>query len=129
MYHILVIDDENLIRTLLRGYLESKGFSVGVAQNGKQALELFEKQTADLIITDVFMPEKDGLEVVMALRKKRPDIPIVVVSGGSSKGFRDMLHIAKTLGAARVLEKPFKLEELLATVQALLPPVSPPAKS
>lgn len=125
MNHILVIDDEDAVRTLLRNYLESEGYSVCMARDGKQALQLFDQYPADLIITDVFMPEQDGLEVLAALRRKRSAIPVIVISGGGRMYVHDVLHIAKTLGATRVLDKPIALELLLTTVQELLPPAPP----
>ena len=129
MHHIIVIDDEDMICTLLRNYLEDRGYRVSVAHDGRQALDLFEQRQADLIITDIFMPEKDGLEVISALRKKRPEIPIIAMSGGNPTNKQDVLHIAKSLGAARIMDKPIELRELLATIHALLPPVSPPVQS
>lgn len=125
MNHILVIDDEDNVRTLLRNFLESEGYSVCMARDGQQALRLFDQYHADLIITDVFMPEKDGLEVLAGLRRKRADIPVIVISGGGRMYVHDVLHIAKTLGATRVLDKPIELELLLTTVQELLPPAPP----
>ncbi len=128
MKHILVIDDEEPVRTLLRNYLESEGYSVCMARDGKQALQLFAKYHADLIITDVFMPEKDGLEVLAALRQNGATLPVIAISGGGRMQMDDVLRIARSLGATRVLDKPIALELLLETVQELLPPSPPEIK-
>jgi len=125
MYHLIVIDDEDSICNVLRCYLEDQGFNISVAHDGKQGLDLVEHDPPDLLITDVFMPEKDGVEVILAMRRKWPAVPIVVISGGSLLGIRDMLYTAKIIGAAHVLRKPFALEELLAAIHDLLPPVLP----
>ena len=128
MKHILVIDDEEPVRTLLRNYLESEGYSVCMARDGKQALQLFAKYHADLIITDVFMPEKDGLEVLAALRQNGATLPVIAISGGGRMRMDDVLRIAQSLGATRVLDKPIALDLLLETVQELLPPSPPEIK-
>ncbi len=121
MQHILVIDDEPALRTLLRNYLESEGYSVCMAQDGQQALRLFEEYRADLIITDIFMPEQDGLEVIATMRQRRPGLPIIAISGGGRMDKRDVLHIAKSLGAKCVMPKPLELEDLLAAIRQYLP--------
>lgn len=120
MKHILVIDDEEPIRTLLRNVLEAEGYSVCMAQNGQQALRLFDKYHADLIITDVFMPEWDGLEVIAKMRLRRPELPVIAISGGGRMDKRDVLHIAQALGAACVMPKPIELDDLIAAIRGLL---------
>jgi len=125
MQHILVIDDEPALRTLLRNYLESEGYSVCIAQDGQQALRLFEEYHADLIITDIFMPEQDGLEVITTMRQRRPGLPIIAISGGGRMDKRDVLHIAKSLGAQCVMPKPLELADLLAAIRQYLPKQQP----
>lgn len=110
---------------MLRNYLESEGYSVCLAQDGQQALRLFDKYHADLIITDIFMPEQDGLEVITTMRLRRPNLPIIAISGGGRMDKRDVLHIAKSLGAKYVMPKPVELEQILATIRQLLPPPPP----
>ncbi len=119
--HILIIDDEELIRRMLRDFLEGYGYSVCIAGDGKQALRLFEHYHADLIITDILMPEKDGLEVLTAVRQRWPHIPVIAITGGSVHLTPHALcHTAHVLGATRVFSKPVDLQELLLTVQQLL---------
>jgi len=122
MQHILVIDDEPAIRTLLRNYLQEEGYAICLAQDGRHALRLCVDYQADLIITDVFMPDQDGLEVIMTMRQRRPGLPIIAMSGGGRMDKRDVLHIAKSMGAARVMTKPLDLDALLATIHEVLPP-------
>lgn len=115
---ILVIDDEESVRTLWQVALERAGHHVLIAGNGKQGLRLLEHQAVDLIFVDIFMPEMDGLELITLLRKTRPAIKMIAVSGGS--GLRDYLEAAKNLGAHDTLKKPFSLQELLDAAAAQL---------
>jgi len=100
--------------------LEYSGHTVVEARNGKEGLELFERARADLVITDIVMPENEGLEVLMVLRSKHPPVKIIAMSGGGRGSAKDYLHIAKQMGAARVLAKPFSNEVLIATVSELV---------
>ena len=101
MARILLIDDDDTVRTMLRLTLVHFGHTVIEARDGKEGLELFQDANVDLLITDIVMPEKEGLEVLMELRKKHPPVKIIAISGG------DYLHMAKLMGAAKVLAKPF----------------------
>ena len=98
--------------------LERAGYRVLTAENGKQGLRLFEHQAVDLILVDIFMPEMDGLELILLLRKTRPATKIIAISGGSGK--MNHLDTAKCLGAYDTLKKPFSLQELLDAVSAQL---------
>jgi len=119
---ILVIDDNEQIRDYLVKVLELEDYVVATAPNGKIGLEYFETDTADLIITDIIMPEKEGLETIMEIKRGHPDIKIIAISGGSNNmGPEYCLGMAKLLGANSVLEKPFSREILLDTIQKLLP--------
>jgi DNA-binding response OmpR family regulator len=115
MARILLIDDDDSVRTMLSLTLAHFGHTVIEACNGKEGLELFQHADADLLITDIVMPEKEGLEVLMELRKKRPPVKIIAISGG------DYLHMAKLMGAAKVLAKPFSSDVLIAAIDELLP--------
>lgn len=121
MARILLIDDDEPLRTLLRLLLTHCGHAVIEARNGKEGLELFQQTTVDLLITDLRMPEKEGLEVVLALRERHPSVKIIAIAGGGRAGARDNLHIAKVMGAAKVLAKPFSNEALMTAVNELLP--------
>src|SRR5690349_15882016 len=120
MARILLIDDDDLLRTALRLTLAHFGHTVIEARDGKEGMRLFPTAAADLVITDIVMPEKEGLEVLMELRKQRPPVKIIAISGGGRVSPDDYLNTARQMGAARVLAKPFTNEELLATVDALL---------
>jgi CheY-like chemotaxis protein len=124
MNHILVIDDEDSILTMVCNFLKGAGYHVFSAHDGKQALQFFETNPIDLIITDIFMPEKDGLEVIITMRNKHPDVPVIAITGGAYLG---ILHVAQRIGAVCTLEKPFKLEDLLAAIRRYLPAGHPAA--
>ena len=121
MARILLIDDDDAVRTVMRLTLELVGHTVTEARNGREGLERFRKGGADLLITDIVMPEADGLEVLMEVAKHRPAVRIIAISGGGRLKACDHLHVATMLGAANVLEKPFSPEALLAAVDAVLP--------
>lgn len=119
MARILVIDDEEAIRVLLKKILENAGHSVEVAQNGKVGLEKQHQQPAELVITDLFMPEKEGLETIMELQRDFPGVKIVAMSGGDRKGNMDFLGMTIKLGAHKALKKPFTMAEVVETVNSL----------
>ena len=127
MATILIVDDDDALRTLLRRVLVRAGYSILEAANGREALEHLRAQPVDLMLTDLFMPQQDGLETILALRKLNLRLPIIAMSGGGSAAQFDMLRTASLFGAARVLMKPFRAEEVLATIRELLPPSLPAA--
>ena len=120
MKKVLLVDDEESIRTMLRAVLSDPEYTFAEATNGTEALDVLEKGEFDLIITDVIMPDCDGIELVMSVRKKLPDIKVIVMSGGGRVRADHYLNLAEKLGAARVFEKPFKTAELRETVKELL---------
>jgi DNA-binding response OmpR family regulator len=122
--HIMVIDDVSGIRLLLRDCLKAAGYGVCLAANGQEGLQLFHAQPADLVITDIFMPERDGLEVIRELRQRHPTLPIIAISGEARVPTQTMLPVAKALGANQVMVKPFRMRDLIANVKALLPPLA-----
>jgi CheY-like chemotaxis protein len=117
---ILVIDDDAAVRETLRQVLESAGHAVTCAEDGERGLEAFETARPDLVITDIIMPEREGIATILELRRRRPDRPIVAISGGGRTGGTDFLTMARRLGADAALPKPFELEELLDTVARCL---------
>lgn len=117
---ILFVDDDDQQRAASSVLLKRAGFDVAEASNGVAALSSLRAHPADLMVCDMFMPEKDGLETIRALRQEFPQIPVIGVSGGGLKGNIDVLHMARLLGAAEVLSKPFKPEVLIAAIQRLL---------
>ena len=118
--NILIIDDEPQIRSLLKIMLEREGFDIIVASDGKEGMELFEKNPVDLVITDLIMPEKEGIEIIRALKKGYPDVPIIAMSGGGRNPPDGYLNTAKLFGAQATFEKPIKKEELLIAVKEAL---------
>lgn len=120
MAKILIIDDEEQIRLYLRRVLEEEGHEVVEAPDGKVGLKINRKELADLIICDIFMPEKEGLGTITELRHSYPEVKIIAISGGGRMGNLDFLSTAKKLGALRTLEKPFERKELLEAVRELL---------
>jgi len=120
MAHILVIDDEIAIQKLFRQFLEGEGYSVSSASDGREGLRLIKQKKPDLVITDIMMPEMDGLEVVREIKGKYPELPIIAISGGMHGVQINFLSLAGKFGAHRVFEKPVVLAELLNAVRELL---------
>ncbi len=121
MAHILIIDDEPHIRTIIKTFLVRDGHEVDLAENGKVALKLAELKAYDLAITDVIMPEKDGLEVITGFKRIIPGVRIIVMSGGSvGLDVPYLLNMAQIMGADRVLSKPIDYTELQTMVKDVL---------
>ena len=120
MARILLIEDYDLIRSLLRDTLELAGHTVIEARNGAEGLDLFRQAGADLVITDIVMPDKDGLDVVRALREQVPPVNIIAISGAGDSA-EDYLDLAYRMGAMKVLLKPFTPAALIAAIDELLP--------
>ena len=117
---ILVIDDEETIRLLLRTILEREGYRVLEAPDGNEGLKQFTKTPTDLVITDLIMPGKEGIETIRELRRKFPDVKIIAVSGGGRIGPDAYLKMAKGVGALRTLSKPFDKTVLLEVVKEVI---------
>jgi DNA-binding NtrC family response regulator len=116
---ILVVDDEPLIRSTLGQLLTIAGHEVLLAENGDEATRLWREVGADLVIVDIFMPEKDGIETIVELRALSPSLPIIAMSGGAAKRM-DLLPEAKLLGAYWTIDKPFTFAEMSALVDSAL---------
>jgi DNA-binding NtrC family response regulator len=125
---ILLVDDEEAIRRMVRMILGDDLYVFAEAGNGLEAQAQLEKQPFDLIITDVIMPDCDGIELVMAVRRKLPGIKVIVMSGGGRVRAGHYLDLAGKLGAARVFEKPFDTTALRKTVRELLSEDKPTGK-
>jgi CheY-like chemotaxis protein len=117
---ILIIDDEDQPRRMLQQVLIRVGYDVVEARDGNEGLQLFRASPTDLIITDILMPEKEGLETIIDLRREFPAVKIIAISGGGRTGNLNFLEVAKRLGAQRTLQKPFELQEMIAAVRELL---------
>lgn len=120
MIRILVIDDDDFLRQMILETLESDGFEVFQASNGRIGVELFRAAPTDLVITDIIMPEQEGVGTIIELRKEFPDVKIIAMSGGGQVGVVDYLGFAGKLGAVGTLTKPFGREQLLTAVRSAL---------
>ncbi|RMD58707.1 MAG: response regulator, partial [Nitrospirae bacterium] len=117
---LLVIEDEDQVRDLLVQFLKINGYKVFSAPNGKVGMDIFRNHNIDLVVTDIFMPEKEGLETIKEMKREKPSINIIAISGGGQKGNMEFLHVAKFIGADRTLAKPFSIHELLRMIKELL---------
>ncbi len=115
MATILVIDDQEPIRSQLRDALEGDGHEVLEASNGRLGLELYREQSADLLITDIVMPEMSGLEMMLELTRSFPNVKVIAMSGGLER--EGGLNAAKLLGARQTFQKPLDIGELLDAVR------------
>lgn len=120
MAKILVIDDSEDIRILLHEALQAAGHSVVEAADGEEGLRSYREHCPDLVITDIVMPNKEGLETIMELRRESPGVKIVAMSGGTRGMVISFLPAAKKLGADYTLPKPFSLAEMQAVVDDAL---------
>ncbi len=117
---VLIIDDDEQIRILLKQMMEWAGYEVQVAENGKIGMQIQAEQPADLVITDLIMPEQEGLETISWLKKKYSNTKIIAISGGGRIGPEAYLPAALELGADKVFSKPFNVQEVVASVKELL---------
>jgi len=117
---ILIIDDDVQIRTLLKEILQQEGYEVVDAPDGLEGVRLYRENPADLVITDIIMPEKEGLEIIRELRTDFPEVKIMAISGGGRIGPEPYLQIAERLGAQSILTKPIGRDELIGAVREAL---------
>jgi CheY-like chemotaxis protein len=120
MSKILVVDDEPQVRNMLKDLLEDEGYSVTIAQNGVEVLRACQTEMPDLIITDLIMPEKEGIEFIREIKRERPGIKIIAISGGGRIGPHNYLKYAERFGAEFAFKKPVASLELLNAVNQLL---------
>ncbi len=128
MPYILLIDDDELLRGVLAKALDHAGHQVIQAADGQQGVELARATPVDLVITDLIMPVQEGVETIVKLRRERPDLPIIAISGGVTNS-KIYLEIASRIGAKRILAKPFTPQELLAVIAEVLGENPPAAKT
>lgn len=117
--NILIVDDEQQVLDVTQGMLNPE-FEVYTAKNGEQALKLMDRTDIDLLITDIFMPEKDGLELIKTVAEKYPSVKIIAMSGLVKQMGAYTLKAAKMFGAATCLNKPFLKDELISAVHNLI---------
>jgi DNA-binding response OmpR family regulator len=119
MTRVLVIDDNDAFRNLALLWFQIHSIEAEGAANGTKGLELQRARPADVIITDIFMPEKDGIETIHELRREFPSVQIIAMTGRESLTDFDAFEVARELGAAKTFKKPFKLDDLVAAVNEL----------
>lgn len=127
---VLVIDDEPVIRQSLELLLETYGFQVALARDGAQGLAAFRRIEPDLVLTDIVMPNQDGIETILSMRRERPSAKIIAMSGRGSVGNAEYIDIAARLGADAAIPKPLDAGKLIAAVQSLMTnPLVPAARA
>jgi CheY-like chemotaxis protein len=119
MATILVIEDDREVREYLVEVLSRAGHAVSAASNGRDGVAMFRDCPAQVVITDIIMPEKDGIETILDLRRDHPALKVIAISGGGRSTPENYLHSARLLGADRALRKPFSNEEILTAVAEL----------
>jgi len=120
MFRILLIEDDRTLRRALALTLSKKGYDVTEAENGDEGLRAAREQRVDLVITDLIMPGKEGLETIRELRRHSPLVPIIAITGGGRGAATNYLQMAAQFGAAKVFEKPFDFSALCEAVGTLL---------
>jgi Response regulator containing CheY-like receiver, AAA-type ATPase, and DNA-binding domains len=117
---ILIVEDDKELREMLKISLLRNNFTVLEAENGKDAIVHFKPLLTDLVVTDLIMPEEDGLKVVIKLKELKPSIKIIAISGGGKVGPGSYLNLAKVLGADAIYSKPFSINDLVIKIEELL---------
>ena len=117
---VLIVEDDKELREMLKMSLLRRHFTVLEAENGKEAITHFKPALTDLVVTDLIMPEEDGLKVVIKLRELKPSIKIIAISGGGKVGPGSYLNLAKALGADAIYSKPFSINDLTTKIEQLL---------
>lgn len=120
MKKILVADDEEPVRGLLKMILQLEGYYVRTACNGEEVLEACQQEDFDLLITDIMMPKKEGVETIMELKNINPSIAVIAISGGGREGGMDVLRAAEMVGAEFTISKPFEPKDLIKAVEKSL---------
>lgn len=120
MTDVLVIDDQASVRATLRNILEFEGYEVMEADNGASGLSLMREFPVLLVVTDILMPEKEGIETILEIRQEFPETRILAISGGGQTQNLEFLRAAKKLGADEILKKPFTSEQLIGVVRRLI---------
>jgi len=120
MARIIVIDDQEPIRRIVRRALENDGHTVFDASDGEAGMALLEREPAEVVITDIFMPGMDGIQTLREIRKRFTAIKVIAISGGDSSGLLDLRHDAELLGAMKSLQKPFNARDIVELVRSVL---------
>jgi CheY-like chemotaxis protein len=120
MARVIVIDDQEPIRRIVRTALERAGHEVLDAADGEVGLQLLERHATDVVLSDIFMPGMDGIQMLRQIRRQFPAVKVIVMSGGDSTGMLDLRRDAELLGAVKSLSKPFTTHEIVAVVNSVL---------
>jgi DNA-binding response OmpR family regulator len=120
MAGVLIVEDDKELRAMICLSLIRRKFTVIEAVNGKEAILHFKPSITDLVVTDLIMPEEDGLKVIMKLREIKPSLKVIAISGGGKAGPGSYLNLAKALGADAIYSKPFSINDLVAKIEDLL---------
>ena len=120
MNSILIIEDDEFVRNMLKQTFERAGYDVGTASNGSIGIQLYKCKPYDVVITDLIMPDMEGIETISNLRKDDPNVKVIAISGGGRNSPDDYLHLAKKLGALKTFPKPVDRNELLDAVKELI---------
>jgi CheY-like chemotaxis protein len=116
---ILIVDDDRLTQATFKLLLEIEGYNVLLAEDGEEALALLEAHEIDVVLLDVLMPNKDGIETLIEMKRRRPRLPVFVVSGGGLRKRHDLLALARSFGADAVLTKPLNAREMIVHLQSM----------
>ena len=117
---ILIADDEEGLRDIFAESLKLSGYRVSVAENGAAALRVLGAEAVDLLLTDILMPDVDGIELIMQVRRSHPELKVIAMSGGGRTAAEVLINIARRLGVHATLEKPFDLATLLEKIESLV---------
>lgn len=120
MAKILLVEDDDEVRDVLKTLLQGEGHDVSEAADGNAAMEEFLQNPADLVVLDIVLPDKEGLETIIDLKRTHPNVKIFAMSGGGRTSPQDYLDMAKRLGAVEVIAKPFSIDDFLRGVDAAL---------
>jgi CheY-like chemotaxis protein len=120
MAGILIVEDDKDLREMLKTSLIRRKYIVHEASNGKEALLRFKPAITDMVITDLIMPDEDGLKVIMKIKELKPSIKIIAISGGGKAGPSNYLNLARALGADEIFSKPFSINDLVKKIAVLL---------
>ena len=117
---VLIIDDDELVRMTFKSIISRAGYTIFEADNGSKGLDLFKKEKPQVVVTDILMPDKEGLETITEMREFNSDAKIIAISGGGSTNNMSFLQLAKEVGADHTLSKPIRPSALLTAIEALL---------
>ena len=120
MAKLLIVEDDDEVRDVLKTLLREEGHEVFEASDGNEAMEQFRQTPADLVILDIVLPDKEGLETIIDLKRTHPNVKIMAMSGGGRTSPQDYLDMAKRLGAVEVIAKPFSIDDFLRSVNLTL---------